>query len=42
MLAKGYLAGNSMYTCICHTPDVIDAATLKAVGQTLANLIYNY
>ena len=24
MLAKGYLAGNSMYTCICHTPDVID------------------
>lgn len=24
MLAKGYLAGNSMYTCICHTPDIID------------------
>lgn len=24
MLAKSYLAGNSMYTCICHTPDVID------------------
>ncbi len=24
MLKKGYLAGNSMYTCICHTPDVLD------------------
>ena len=24
MLAKGYLAGNSMYACICHTPDIID------------------
>lgn len=25
MLAKGYLAGNSVYTCISHTPDVVDA-----------------
>ena len=24
MLAKGYLAGNSMYTCICHTKDILD------------------
>ena len=24
MLKKGYLAGNSMYTCICHTPEVLD------------------
>lgn len=24
MLSKGYLAGNSMYTCICHTPDILD------------------
>ena len=24
MLAKGYLAGNSVYTCINHTPDVVD------------------
>lgn len=24
MLAKGYLAGNSVYTCISHTPDVVD------------------
>ncbi len=24
MLAKGYLAGNSMYTCICHTNDILD------------------
>ena len=25
MLKKGFLAGNSMYVCIAHTPDVIDA-----------------
>ncbi|WP_368639829.1 aminotransferase class III-fold pyridoxal phosphate-dependent enzyme [Castellaniella ginsengisoli] len=25
MLAKGFLAGNSCYACIAHTPDVIDA-----------------
>lgn len=24
MLKKGYIAGNSMYTCICHTPEVLD------------------
>ena len=24
MLAKGYLAGNSVYVCIDHTPEVID------------------
>ena len=24
MLAEGYLAGNSMYTCLCHTPEVLD------------------
>lgn len=24
MLKKGYLAGNSMYVCVCHTPEVID------------------
>ncbi|MCQ2167254.1 MAG: aminotransferase class III-fold pyridoxal phosphate-dependent enzyme [Bacteroidales bacterium] len=24
MLKKGYLAGNSMYACICHTPEVLD------------------
>ena len=24
MLKKGFLAGNSMYTCIAHTPDIID------------------
>ena len=24
MIKKGYLAGNSMYACIAHTPDVID------------------
>jgi glutamate-1-semialdehyde 2,1-aminomutase len=24
MLGKGYLAGNSVYTCIAHTPDVVD------------------
>ena len=24
MLEKGFLAGNSMYTCIAHTPDIID------------------
>lgn len=24
MLAKGYLAGNSMYTCLCHTPEILD------------------
>lgn len=24
MLSKGYLAGNSVYTCIAHTPDIID------------------
>lgn len=24
MLAKGYLAGNSVYTCISHKPDVVD------------------
>jgi glutamate-1-semialdehyde 2,1-aminomutase len=24
MLAKGYLAGTAVYTCIAHTPDVID------------------
>jgi glutamate-1-semialdehyde 2,1-aminomutase len=24
MLGKGYLAGNSVYTCISHTPDVVD------------------
>lgn len=24
MLKKGYLAGNSMYTSICHTPDILD------------------
>ena len=24
MLKKGYLAGNSMYTCICHTPEILD------------------
>ncbi|MBQ6557262.1 MAG: aminotransferase class III-fold pyridoxal phosphate-dependent enzyme [Bacteroidales bacterium] len=25
MLAKGFLAGNSMYTCLAHTPEIIDA-----------------
>lgn len=25
MLKKGFLAGNSMYTCIAHTPEIIDA-----------------
>ena len=25
MLAKGYLAGNSVYVCIEHTPEIIDA-----------------
>ena len=25
MLAKGYLAGNSIYSCICHTPEIMDA-----------------
>ncbi|MCQ2074019.1 MAG: aminotransferase class III-fold pyridoxal phosphate-dependent enzyme [Bacteroidaceae bacterium] len=24
MLAKGYLAGNSMYACLCHTPEILD------------------
>lgn len=24
MLDKGYLAGNSMYTCICHTNDILE------------------
>ena len=24
MLKRDYLAGNSMYTCICHTPEVLD------------------
>ena len=24
MLKKGYLAGTSMYTCIAHTPEIID------------------
>lgn len=24
MLARGYLAGNSVYTCLSHTPDVVD------------------
>lgn len=24
MLKRGYLAGNSMYTCICHTPEILD------------------
>lgn len=24
MLKRGYLAGNSMYTCICHTDDILD------------------
>lgn len=24
MLKCGYLAGNSMYTCICHTPEILD------------------
>ena len=24
MLAKGYLAGNSVYVCIEHTPEVVD------------------
>ncbi|MCQ2153426.1 MAG: aminotransferase class III-fold pyridoxal phosphate-dependent enzyme, partial [Bacteroidales bacterium] len=24
MLGRGYLAGNSMYTCLCHTPDILD------------------
>ena len=24
MLAKGYLAGNSVYVCTAHTPDVVD------------------
>jgi len=24
MLKRGYLAGNSMYTCICHTPEVLE------------------
>ena len=24
MLKKGYLAGNMMYACIAHTPDIID------------------
>lgn len=23
MLAKGYLAGNSVYACIAHTPEVV-------------------
>lgn len=25
MLKRGYLAGNSMYTCICHTPEILMA-----------------
>ena len=25
MLKKGFLAGNSMYPCIAHTPEIIDA-----------------
>ncbi|WP_455510071.1 aminotransferase class III-fold pyridoxal phosphate-dependent enzyme [Butyricimonas paravirosa] len=24
MLAKGYLVGNSMYTCLCHTPEILE------------------
>jgi glutamate-1-semialdehyde 2,1-aminomutase len=24
MLAKGYLAGNSVYVCTAHTPEVVD------------------
>lgn len=24
MLKKGFLAGNSLYTCICHTPEILD------------------
>lgn len=24
MLKKGYLAGNSMYACLCHTPEILD------------------
>lgn len=24
MLKRGYIAGNSMYTCICHTKDILD------------------
>lgn len=24
MLANGYLAGNSMYACLCHTPEILD------------------
>ena len=24
MLSKGYLAGNSVYTCIEHTPEILD------------------
>lgn len=24
MLKKGYLAGNSLYPCICHTPEILD------------------
>ncbi len=33
MLARGYLAGNSVYTCISHTPDVVDGyfATLDPI-----------
>jgi glutamate-1-semialdehyde 2,1-aminomutase len=33
MLAKGFLAGNSVYVCIAHAPDVVDAyfAALDAV-----------
>ncbi|MBV2181848.1 MAG: aminotransferase class III-fold pyridoxal phosphate-dependent enzyme [Castellaniella sp.] len=25
MLAKGFLAGNSCYTCVAHTPEIVDA-----------------
>ena len=37
MLAKGYLAGNSVYTCIDHTPDVIDGffSNLDPVFSTI-------
>lgn len=24
MLKKGYLVGNSMYTCLCHTPEILE------------------